>query len=323
MRRATSADVAREAGVSRATVSYVLNNTPGQAISDATRDLVLAAARKLGHVPNAPARSLRRGRSDIVMVLVRDFSLPYVLGALLRRLDAAFARRGYVMLVNHYDPELRTVHELWQLISPTLVVAMSGLPKPEQSEISQISERFIRLDDTLPNERIGEIQGRHLVSQGHRVIAYAQTSDAQTALIAARRLNGIRKSLLGHGLAIADVALVDENDPRTIERAVDRWLTDQRVTAVAAHNDVIALMIIDALTARGLRVGHDVAVIGADDIPPAWVSLTTVAIDVDLWAEAAIRMINAILDDERDTLDDDRSPTIPGDILRLVVRSSA
>ena len=60
-KRATSADVAREAGVSRATVSYVLNNVPKRKISDETRTLVLETAARLGHVPYAPARSLRLG----------------------------------------------------------------------------------------------------------------------------------------------------------------------------------------------------------------------------------------------------------------------
>ena len=69
----TSADVARESGVSRTTVSYVLNGTPGTSISDATRQRVLEAAARLGYAPSAAARTLRSGRSDLVLCLLPDW----------------------------------------------------------------------------------------------------------------------------------------------------------------------------------------------------------------------------------------------------------
>jgi DNA-binding LacI/PurR family transcriptional regulator len=68
----TGAEVAKAAGVSAATVSYVLNSTPGQTIPEATRARVLEAAARLGYQRNAAARSLRVGRSDVVVGLVPD-----------------------------------------------------------------------------------------------------------------------------------------------------------------------------------------------------------------------------------------------------------
>jgi DNA-binding LacI/PurR family transcriptional regulator len=74
-RRVTSADVARVAGVSRATVSYVLNDTPHQTISAATRTRVFEAASSLGYAPSAAARALRTGRSDVVLCLLPDWPI--------------------------------------------------------------------------------------------------------------------------------------------------------------------------------------------------------------------------------------------------------
>src|SRR4051794_33842882 len=74
-RRVTSADVARLAGVSRATVSYVHNDTPQQTISGPTRARVLDAAARLGYAPSAAARTLRTGRSDIVLCLLPDWPI--------------------------------------------------------------------------------------------------------------------------------------------------------------------------------------------------------------------------------------------------------
>jgi len=72
-RRPTSADVAREAGLSRATVGYVLNEVPHQSIPEPTRQRVFAAAAKLGYTPSAAARSLRSGRSNLVLCLLPDW----------------------------------------------------------------------------------------------------------------------------------------------------------------------------------------------------------------------------------------------------------
>ena len=81
VKRVTSADVAREVGVSRATVSYLLNNTPGQSISAETRRRVLEAAERLGYMPNRNARALRLGRSDIVLFPLGDAPLSHVFAA--------------------------------------------------------------------------------------------------------------------------------------------------------------------------------------------------------------------------------------------------
>src|SRR3954454_5418345 len=93
-RRVTSADVARVAGVSRATVSYVLNDTPHQTISAGTRNRVLAAAARLGYAPSAAARTLRTGRSDLVLCLLPDWPIGQEVCSLLGNLPTALARSG-------------------------------------------------------------------------------------------------------------------------------------------------------------------------------------------------------------------------------------
>src|SRR3954447_11730402 len=74
-RRVTATDVAREAGVSQATVSYVLNDTPGQTIPEQTRQRVRAAMDRLAYTPHAAARALRRGHSDTVLFVLPDWPL--------------------------------------------------------------------------------------------------------------------------------------------------------------------------------------------------------------------------------------------------------
>ncbi len=102
-RRVTAADVARSLGLSRATVGFVLNDTPGQSIPDATRQRVLAEAERMGYRPHRAAQTLASGRSRIVLLQLPDWPI----GASLRaHLDAAAAtldEAGYAMGVDHAE----------------------------------------------------------------------------------------------------------------------------------------------------------------------------------------------------------------------------
>src|SRR5690625_354370 len=79
VKRVTAADVARALGLSRATVGFVLNNTPGQTIPEQTRRRVLAEAERLGYRPHTAARALASGRSHIVLVVLPDWPIDYSL----------------------------------------------------------------------------------------------------------------------------------------------------------------------------------------------------------------------------------------------------
>src|SRR5579859_3997826 len=93
-RRVTMADVARVAGVSPTTVSYVLTNAAHQKISDATRQRVLDAASRLAYAPSAAARALRTGRTDTVVALLPDWPIGPTVGALIEHLSAALTAHG-------------------------------------------------------------------------------------------------------------------------------------------------------------------------------------------------------------------------------------
>jgi len=315
-KRVTSADVARVSGVSRATVSYVLNNVPGKAISEGTRELVLATARRLGHVPYAPARSLRLGRSNIVLALVRDFAFGPVSHRVLRLLDNALAERGYVVLAHRFDEAVRPLSELWGLVSPNVVVAMGGLTVPEESVITDSHAKLVRTHGIVHQDLAGEMQVDYLASRGHRRLGYAFADAPSVRLVAEERLLGARRAVQRLGLPELAVATIDTDDPATVGAALDGWLATPGITAVCAHNDEVAMMICAALTSRGLTAGKDLAVIGVDNVPVARVSLTTIEMDVQAYADAVIGAVLAAIDDEP-------PPPADGEYLRLIVRETA
>ncbi|KAE8765919.1 LacI family DNA-binding transcriptional regulator [Georgenia thermotolerans] len=315
-RRVTSADVARASGVSRATVSYVLNDVPGRSISTATRELVLRTAKELGHVPFAPARSLRLGTSNIVLALVRDYAIGFVSSRVLRQLDVSLAEHGYVVLSHRVDESVRPLDDLWRLVSPSLVVGMGGLNLPDDF-VPPGDAKVLRVHGIVPHEEIGRMQARYLHSRGHRRLGYAFPSNPSLELIARERLEGVRQACHELGIGQPVVVDVDTDDPETASAAIDRWLgTDDAVDGVCAHNDEIAIILSSALASRGLRAGHDLALIGVDDIPAARLSLTSIAIDADAWGRF-------VADSALATLENREPPHLERDLLRLVVRDTA
>ena len=100
--RVTAKDVARAAGVSQSTVSYVLNNTANQTISAATRSRVLAAVEELGYAPSAAARALRTGTSSTVMIVLPDAPVGATIAQLIEVVSDALDPHGYTVLFRRH-----------------------------------------------------------------------------------------------------------------------------------------------------------------------------------------------------------------------------
>jgi DNA-binding LacI/PurR family transcriptional regulator len=315
-RRITSADVARASGFSRATVSYVLNDTPNRNISAATRERVRRTAAELGHLPYAPARALRSGRSNIVLALVPGLNIGYVFDQTLEMLNAALAERGYALLVHHHSEEVRPLTELWGLVSPSMVVAMGGLSATSRAALENSRAPLVDVNGIIDIPVIGRMQAGYLIDRGHRLLGFTMPADQQLELFAAAQLEGVRAVCAEHGLPAPSVTRMSL-DEESARRAVTRWRAqDPAVTGICAHNDNFALMLTASLLADGLRPGSDLAIVGVDDIPMASLGITTVAVDSQVFGEAIIRSVLVALDEEP-------AAVTGGNMLSLVVRGSA
>ncbi len=312
-KRVTSADVALASGVSRATVSYVLNEAPGRAISEKTRELVKTTAARLGHVPNAPARALRSGRSRIVLALLPSFSRGFVADRVLETLDISLSERGYALAAHRYDEDSRSLAELWGMISPSLVVAMAGLSLPEVSVVESANARWVSVHDSLDHLRAGRMQIEYLASVGHVQIGYLYADQAEVSVVADARWRGARSAAEQLGLPPLVRCDVDPNEA-DLDQVIDTWLA-AGVTAVCAHNDQMAAMLLLAMHRRGLAAPAHLAVIGKDSSPLARFGLTTIAIEIDHYAAY---VVGAVLDSL-----EDRPVSPPPDFLRLIVRETA
>ncbi|CAN5367333.1 LacI family DNA-binding transcriptional regulator [soil metagenome] len=310
--RVTSTEVAAASGVSRTTVSYVLNGTPGNRISEQTRLRVLEVAESLGHIPNAAARRLRAGKSWAVVALIPNSPRGYVVDTLLQQLDRRLAEHGYTLIARRYDSTSRALDELRETFDPDMIVALAGVRVPEDQQ----GQGFVDTFEVIDHEAGGSLAAEYLLGRGHRNFGYLYPHEySQIAAVADLRWTGFVRTLAKAGIP----------SPRRIE--VDPELPDfsvmlsmlrelERPTVVMCHNDMMAAMLIEAMSFQGMTVPRDVAVMGHDDIPGASLGISTVAVDLTAYAEAILSTVLAALESRP-------APPVEGGFLRLIQRASA
>ena len=332
-RRPKSEDVAALAGVSRTTVSFVLNDRPGAHISSTTRERVLAAAASLGYQPHAAARGLAAGRTHTLGLVLRQSAEQVAEDALLaetlRGLSDAARAEGYRVLVEPIAPSDGLYSGLIRS-KRTDGLVVSG-PRTDDREIRSLSSSHaaVVIQGTLDGVDLPSVDVdnagaarravEHLIGLGHRDIGLITNAPlAYTA--AADRLAGYRAALAAASLPVAEADIAEAAfDAASGRRAMAALLSaSTRLTAVFVASDVVALGAIAAIREAGLRVPGDISVVGFDDIPLAAYfdpPLTTVHVPAyDLGRTAGMALLDRI-----QGRDSSGRTVLPTD---LVIRSS-
>jgi DNA-binding LacI/PurR family transcriptional regulator len=285
-KRATAREVAELAGVSRTTVSFVLNNVPGMRISEETRQRVVEAARQLDYHPDATARRMVYGQTHVIGFVVRqspdqvfaDHFLPRVLSGLSRCATA----QSYHILFEPIPPKDET-GAYARLVRERHVdgIVLSG-PRFDDQELLKIHAEgaYVVLMGQLPGtgipsvdvDNIGgaRIATQHLIGLGHRDIALITNAPpAYTA--SADRLAGYRHTLEAAGMVYQEKFVRYGNfTPQSGFDAMSSLLALKPYpTAVFVASDTVALGALQAIRQRGLHVPEDLALVGFDDIPLA------------------------------------------------------
>jgi LacI family transcriptional regulator len=307
-RRPTSADVAAAAGVSRTTVSFVLNERAGVKIPDETRRRVLAAAAQLDYHPNSVARQLAGGASRALGLVLRQtpeqVANDGVLAETLRGLSTAARAANHRVLVEtlapgdgHYANLLRSGRTDGLIVSgpryddeELVELVRDGFPVVIQGSQPGLDVPSVDVD----NEAGARLAVEHLLALGHRRIACITNAPlAYTA--ASERLTGYREALAVAGLA-EDPDLIAEGsfDAPSGHRAMAEILARTTPDAIFVASDVVAIGAIAGLRDAGLTVPGDVSVVGFDAIPlaayldPPLTTIRLPAYDLGLAAGRAI-----------------------------------
>lgn len=285
-RRVTSRQVAERAGVSRTTVSFVLNDVPDMRIPLETRERVQRAAEELGYHPNASARRLVTGQTNLIAYVERqapdhiftDGFWPEVLrgahdAALSQDYEVLYApdaivegmgRCARLLLGNHVDGAIISGpregdRELVRLIE-------LGAPLVIQGSWPDRSIPAVDVDNAFAAKKAV----RYLVDLGHTKIGLMLHAPAEYIASRDRRI-GFEEALAEAGVAREPDWIVQANfTPESGEAAMEQLLTgEDRPTAVFATSDTIAIGGMMAARRAGLKIPDDIAFIGFDDIPMA------------------------------------------------------
>jgi LacI family transcriptional regulator len=302
--RSTLLDVARQAGVSRATVSLVLRDSP--LVAAETRARVREAALSVGYLYNRGAATLRGRRTRTVGLLVTAIDNPFF-GELIAGAEAALDAAGYIAFLattaDSLDRQERTLQRLREhgvdglilcAAAETGAARLAGLAAEGPPCVQVVRQVDGSGGDFAgPGNRDGmERLTEHLIGLGHRNIAFAGTAVLHSGL--RQRLDGVAAALRRHDLPPPMVLPTAATRAGGAESAALLHAMATRPTALVCSNDLMAFGAMPALERLGLRVGQDIAVTGVGDVPEAALGrppLTTLATEPRRIGQEAARLL--------------------------------
>ena len=331
IKRITSHDVAKRAGVSQPTVSLVLSKNARARVSAETRERVLLAARELGYMPNVVARSLVRSRSYAIGVIVPDLRNPFF-AEVVSGAERVASEEGYAVLLCETREIPRETHMralLERQVDGIMVdaVGAASMPEPMLAGVN-----LVLIDE--PPDRwpgvasdavgAGRLAAEHLLALGHRKFAFLGPATNVHAI--RMRERGFVSTLAAAGIHLDSSAM--RRVPATAaggQTGMHALLAlNHRPTAVFCSNDLVAAGALKVCSIENVAVPLEMSIVGCDDIELASLlipSLTTIAIPArELGARAARMLLQALTSKDAEPRGGSRSQrTIAS---RLVVRGT-
>jgi len=286
-------DIARAAGVSHSTVSRALSDSP--LVNEATRARIHRLALEMGYSPDAGARSLVRGHTCTVGVVVTTIADPFS-AEVVEGIEGTAYAHGYsvILAASHDEPEreIAAVEMLHSKRVDAVIVTSSRVGALHQERLGAAGVPVILLNShsrgraphtfsvRVDDEHGARLATEHLLALGHRRIAHVAGPAGHSP--SADRLTGYRAALAEAGIPFDPTQVISGTGrPTAGEQALPQLLAmADRPTAVFCYNDMTAIGLLRAARAAGLTVPDVLAVVGFDDIPfAAYVSpsLTTIA----------------------------------------------
>ena len=310
-KRPSMKDVADLAGVSRTTVSFVVNNVPDSNIPQATQDRVWAAVEELGYRPNWMARGLRSQRTHTIG-FISDVvaTTPHATNMIQGAQDLAWEHKTLLLLVNigdSQDMKMAAVNMMLERQVEGIIYATMYHREAHPPEIIKevpavmldcyVADRS--LPSVVPDEELGAYTAvSTLINKGHKRIGYLQNLEAVDAAVL--RFEGYKRALAEHEILFEKDLVSAVSDRDGYDGAMNLLRGPNPPSAIFVFNDRMTMGAYDAIRNLNLKIPADVAVIGYDNqvliAPALYPALTTMALphyDMGCWAvERLLKMIN-------------------------------
>jgi len=271
-------DVAKLAGVSQTTVSFVINNTPDKGITEKTKELVWCAVKELDYRPNILAQNLRMQRSGIIGFITDEIAITPHAGKIFEGAqDIAWEHGKILLLVNtKNNPEIKDAG-----IDMLLARQVEGIiygtmfhrpvnPPEALSEVPMVLLDCFDEDRAYPSVVPDEVGGGKtateiLINKGHRRIAFINCTDPVPAAIG--RLDGYRTALAAHDIPYDETLICAvESTPKGGYQCTQALMQlPDPPTAIFCFNDRMAMGVYDALRKLGKNIPKNVAIMGFDN----------------------------------------------------------
>ncbi|NJN28181.1 MAG: LacI family transcriptional regulator [Cyclobacteriaceae bacterium] len=329
----TILDIARELGISKSTVSRVLQNTYD--VNPETRQKVLDKMQQMNYRPNMMARNLKKGSTSVIGVNIPAFDIPFYSQAISGIQNEA-ARQGYNILTcqsnEDVNTELKNIETLLASQVDGLLISISKtarnvmhLLELQRNNIPVVLFNRVAGQMDFSKVYVNDFDGAHkmvnyLIGKGHKKIAHI--AGPGNLSLSKNRIEGYKASLKAHGISFAEELLIEgdfsfADGARCMNELLDRQL---EIDAIFCVCDSMALGCMQVLKQRGYRIPKDIAVAGYTNDPAAEYvdpGLTTIAQpSYQIGVEAAALLIRKI-----------KNPAYPRqDVIldtELIIRNSA
>ena len=321
MSKITIKDVAREAGVSIATVSNALNGS--DVVQNKTREHVLEVAKRLNYIPNVNGRQLRAAQTHKIGLLVTSMTGSYY-GDMADSIHYLCRRSGYELQIIIADEDRSPLPRLQSQGIDGAIVLFGGLSDADKDQLMKGSLPIVFMDQEAAGRHIssviyesfqhGRMAAEYLTGLGHRNMLHIFGVPNNYDSI--QRLKGFESALREKGIRLPEENILSGRFERAAAyRSMHRYLQENRALpdAVFAANDLSALGCMEALKEYNIRVPEDISVIGCDDnILASYVTpgLTTIRTHMEeLGVEAARELLRLIAGSGG------RITRLPGDII--------
>jgi LacI family transcriptional regulator, kdg operon repressor len=306
MEKVTMADVAKEAGVSKSTVSQFLNNR-FEYMGEKTKIKIEEAIKRLDYQPNFIARSLKQKRTSMVGIIVANI-MHYLSTEISRAIEDFFQGHDLHAIVCNADDDPEKEKRYIEMLRAKQVDGLIIFPTGQNSELyeSMIKEGYpvVFMDRKVENLDVFSVITdnkestnkaiQHYIEKGHQNIAFA----VQPLIVSTRtdRLAGYKKALLDAGLPINPDLIVEANIGEMKSKLEKLFSLAEKPTALFAGNDRVFLAVVEFLKEKGIKLGQDIELIVFDNIPYAHLVDTPISFIVQPASEMGKKAAELLFD---------------------------